>query len=70
MTGSGAVRSRFGHRILIPTLAAMSSSPPREVFIQGITLSGQTFREMLEANASWASADSGFAEVMAFVKKP
>ncbi|MCC6429377.1 MAG: ankyrin repeat domain-containing protein [Gemmatimonadaceae bacterium] len=37
---------------------------------QGRTLSGQTFREMLEANASWASSDSGFAEVMAFVKKP
>jgi len=37
---------------------------------EGRTLSGQTFREMLEANASWASADSGFAEVMALVKKP
>ena len=54
MTGSGAVRSRFGHRILIPTLAAMSSSPPREVFIQGITLSGQTFRP-----SDWAERLAG-----------
>lgn len=34
----------------------------------GQTLSGQDFRSMLEANASWASADSGYAEVAAWLK--
>jgi ankyrin repeat protein len=34
----------------------------------GQTLSGQDFRSMLEANASWASADSGYAEVAAWLR--
>ncbi len=34
----------------------------------GRTLSGQDFRSMLEANASWASADSGYAEVAAWLR--
>jgi Ankyrin repeats (3 copies) len=34
----------------------------------GQTLSGQDFRSMLEANASWASADSGYADVVAWLK--
>jgi len=35
---------------------------------QGQTLSGQDFRTMLDANASWASADSGYADVVAWLR--
>jgi ankyrin repeat protein len=36
---------------------------------QGKTLSGQTFQEMLESNESWMRADSGYADVMAILRK-
>ncbi len=35
---------------------------------RGRTLQGKTLLEMLEANATWASADSGFTEVLTFLR--
>lgn len=37
---------------------------------QGRSFNGQSFKAMLEANAGWASADPGFADVMARLDRP
>ncbi len=58
----GAANARNWHAVLF--LLERGADPRR-----GRNLSGNSFEEMLEQDSRWASADSGFADVMAFLKK-